>query len=130
MSTGLASSQSSSRKASLSASVSAGFPVLAGLDQHARVNERQFVEFQQQFRHTLEMLRSISSLWNRQDPCIISGFDMDRTQAANALAGQPLGTFVCRFSMNQRGTLVLSVKVCARVPLYLDSQVVLCAASP
>ena len=97
----------------------AGFPVLAGLDQHARVHVRQFQAFQEKFRHTLEMLRSIASLWNRQDPCIISGFDMDRAAATNALAGQPLGTFVCRFSMNQRGTLVLSVKVPA-TPCDID----------
>jgi hypothetical protein len=87
--------------------------VLAGLDTNARVHERQFVEFQKQFRNTLDMLRSIASLWNRQDPCIISGFDMDRARATQALAGQPLGTFVCRFSMNQGGVLVLSCKVCS-----------------
>jgi hypothetical protein len=52
-----------------------------------------------------------SALSPLQDPCIISGFDMDRTRAAQALAGHPLGTFVCRFSMNQAGVLVLSCKV-------------------
>ena len=89
----------------------AGFPVLAGLDVHARVATQQFVEFQRQFRAALSMLRSISGLWNRQDPCIVSGFDMDRRRAITALAAQPVGTFICRFSMNQPGCLVLSCKV-------------------
>jgi hypothetical protein len=89
----------------------AGFPILAGLDVHARVATNQFVEFQRQFRAALSMLRSISGLWNRQDPCIVSGFDMDRRHAISALAGQPVGTFICRFSMNQPGCLVLSCKV-------------------
>lgn len=89
----------------------AGFPVIAGLDLHARVDPRQFNEFQRQFRAALQMLRSISSLWNRQEPCIVSGFDMDRRRAISALAAQPVGTFICRFSMNQPGCLVLSCKV-------------------
>lgn len=89
----------------------AGFPVIAGLDLHARVDPRQFNEFQRQFRAALQMLRSISSLWNRQEPCIVSGFDMDRRRAIGALAAQPVGTFICRFSMNQPGCLVLSCKV-------------------
>lgn len=85
--------------------------MLAGLDTNARVHERQFQEFQRQFRDALTMLQSISALWNRQDPCIISGFDMDRSKATAALANQPLGTFICRFSMNRSGCLVLSCKV-------------------
>lgn len=89
----------------------AGFPVLAGLDVHARVAMEQFVEFQRQFRSALSLLRSISGLWNRQEPCIVSGFDMDRRRAITALGGQPVGTFICRFSMNQPGCLVLSCKV-------------------
>lgn len=89
--------------------------MLAGLDTNARVHERQFVEYQRQFRAALAMLRSISALWNRQDPCVISGFDMDRAKATAALAAQPLGTFICRFSMNRSGCLVLSCKARASV---------------
>lgn len=111
----------------------AGFPVIAGLDLHARVDPRQFNEFQRQFRAALQMLRSIASLWNRQEPCIVSGFDMDRRRAIGALAAQPVGTFICRFSMNQPGCLVLSCKVRPhrphRLPICYAPHIALAAAS-
>ena len=85
---------------------------MAGLDLNVLVARHQFVDFQNTFQMVLAMLRRISSLWNLQDPCIVSGFDMDRTNAIAALASEPPGTFICRFSMNQIGCLVLSCKVC------------------
>lgn len=46
-----------------------------------------------------------------QDPCVIAGFDMDRLGTVTALAKEPAGTFICRFSLSQPGCLVLSTKV-------------------
>ncbi len=50
-------------------------------------------------------------MWNLEDPVVISGFDMDRAGTVAALANEPCGTFVCRFSMSQSGCLVLTCKV-------------------
>mmetsp|Transcript_19110 Transcript_19110/g.49641 ORF Transcript_19110/g.49641 Transcript_19110/m.49641 type:complete len:957 (-) Transcript_19110:1046-3916(-) len=88
----------------------AGFPS----DQssaHAEVSQGQWEEFIAQFRATLDLLRQISSVWNVEDPCVISGFDMDRQGTVQALVNQPSGTFICRFSMSQPGCLVLSCKM-------------------
>jgi len=87
---------------------------MAGLDLSVRVARHQFTDFQHTFAMVLAMLRRIAALWNMQDPCIVSGFDMDRATAIAALAAEPPGTFICRFSMNQIGCLVLSCK--ARPP--------------
>jgi hypothetical protein len=38
----------------------------------------QWDEFCAQFRSVLNLLRQISGVWNLEDPCVISGFDMDR----------------------------------------------------
>eukprot|EP00882_Tetradesmus_deserticola_P013019 GHRQ01013804.1.p1 GENE.GHRQ01013804.1~~GHRQ01013804.1.p1 ORF type:complete len:227 (+),score=22.07 GHRQ01013804.1:87-767(+) len=50
-------------------------------------------------------------VWNLQDPCVIAGFDMDRLGTVQALALEPVGTFICRFSSSQPGCLVLSCRV-------------------
>ena len=46
----------------------------------------------------------------QEEPCVVSGFDMDRVGTVTALAKEPPGTFICRFSMSQPGCLVLSCK--------------------
>jgi hypothetical protein len=50
-------------------------------------------------------------VWNLEDPCVIAGFDMDRLGTVQALSLEPVGTFICRFSMSQPGCLVLSCRV-------------------
>jgi len=87
----------------------AGFPMDSSSD-HASISQVQWEEFQGQFRNVLNLLRQISTVWNLEDPCVISGFDMDRVGTVQALAKEPAGTFICRFSMSQPGCLVLSCK--------------------
>ncbi|KAL6760230.1 hypothetical protein V8C86DRAFT_1786336, partial [Haematococcus lacustris] len=55
-----------------------------------------------------------------EDPCVVSGFDMDRVGVEYALASEPVGTFVCRFSMSLPGCLVLSCKVLPQGPEQED----------
>lgn len=47
---------------------------------------------------------------------MVSGLDMDRAKAVAALAPEPVGTFLCRFSWSNFGTLVLTCKVPAGTP--------------
>lgn len=49
-------------------------------------------------------------VWNKEDPCLICGFDMEPLGAAQALASQPEGTLVVCFSTHQPGSLVLACK--------------------
>lgn len=88
----------------------AGFPAEASADQHITVSRGQWEEFVQQFRGVLQLLQQIANVWNLQEPCIISGFDMDRVGTIQALSNEPAGTFICRFSMSQPGCLVLTCK--------------------
>ncbi|KAJ9518665.1 hypothetical protein QJQ45_018756, partial [Haematococcus lacustris] len=88
----------------------AGFPLNATSD-HVVVSAAQWAEFRGQFQAVLNLVRQISPVWNLEDPCVISGFDMDRQGCEHALAAEPVGTFVCRFSLSQPGSLVLSCKV-------------------
>lgn len=50
-------------------------------------------------------------VWNREEPCVICGFDMDAPGAAAALASQPVGTAVCCLPPEQPGALLLVVRV-------------------
>ncbi|GAX73388.1 hypothetical protein CEUSTIGMA_g841.t1 [Chlamydomonas eustigma] len=77
-----------------------------------RISGNQAVSFMTQFRSILSLLSQISMVWNMEDPHVVSGFDMDRVGATKALSNQPLGTFICRFSITQPGCLVLSCKTC------------------
>ncbi|KAJ9522360.1 hypothetical protein QJQ45_008167 [Haematococcus lacustris] len=97
----------------------AGFPAGAS-SEHATVSAGQWQEFQAQFQLVLNLVRQISSVWNLEDPCVVSGFDMDRVGVEYALASEPVGTFVCRFSMSQPGCLVLSCKVLPQGPEHED----------
>lgn len=94
----------------------AGFPALAGLDPTSRIRFGQFHAFQRHFRAAINLLHCAADLWNQTDPAIISGFDMDCRTAEDALASQPIGTFVCRLCMRQAGCLVLSCKVRSHAP--------------
>eukprot|EP00201_Polytomella_parva_P015858 CAMPEP_0175065646 /NCGR_PEP_ID=MMETSP0052_2-20121109/16053_1 /TAXON_ID=51329 ORGANISM="Polytomella parva, Strain SAG 63-3" /NCGR_SAMPLE_ID=MMETSP0052_2 /ASSEMBLY_ACC=CAM_ASM_000194 /LENGTH=264 /DNA_ID=CAMNT_0016332229 /DNA_START=136 /DNA_END=926 /DNA_ORIENTATION=+ len=87
----------------------AGFDLSSA--DHAVISRFQWDEFRHQFRSVLSLLRQIATVWNLEDPCAISGFDMDRVGTVNALVNEPNGTFICRFSMSQPGCLVLSCKV-------------------
>lgn len=49
-------------------------------------------------------------MWNKEDPCVIAGFDMEPLGAAQALASQPPGAVVCCFSLEQPVSLVLTCK--------------------
>lgn len=89
----------------------AGFPALAGLDADSRIPPAQFRSFRIHFTAALDLLRYMPDLWNRSDTCIISGFDMDSRTAESTLAGQPVGTFICRLCMQQAGSLIMSCKV-------------------
>lgn len=86
----------------------AGFPMGGGA---TGVSPNQWNEFTTQFRDVLKMLKRIGGLWDREDPCVISGLHLDRRGTVQALSAQPTGTFVCRLSWSMPGTLVLSCKV-------------------
>lgn len=45
---------------------------------HASISQVQWDEFVVQYRTVLNLLRQIAGVWNLEDPCVISGFDMDR----------------------------------------------------
>lgn len=75
------------------------------------ISPRQWEEFAGQYRSVLQLLRQIAPVWNLEEPCVIAGFDMDRVGTVQALASEPPGTFICRFSMSQPGSLVLTCKV-------------------
>ncbi|CAD7697834.1 unnamed protein product [Ostreobium quekettii] len=91
----------------------AGFPVGGG---DVDVSPMQWEEFTSQFRDVLNLLTKISSVWNHEDPCVISGLDMDRGRTAQALAREPPGTFICRLSWSEPGSLVLTCKVAPGTP--------------
>lgn len=86
----------------------AGFPVGGG---DVDVSAIQWEEFTSQFRDVLNLLAKISAVWNLEDPCVISGLDMDRCRTSQALAREPPGTFICRLSWSEPGSLVLTCKV-------------------
>ena len=86
----------------------AGFPVGGG---DVNVSAMQWEEFTSQFRDVLNLLAKISPVWNLEDPCVISGLDMDRCRTSQALAREPPGTVICRLSWSEPGSLVLTCKV-------------------
>lgn len=53
----------------------AGFPVGGG---DANVAIQQWEEFTSQFRDVLDLLKRIASVWDLDDPCVISGLHIDR----------------------------------------------------
>lgn len=53
----------------------AGFPVGGG---DADVATEQWEEFTTQFRDVLNLLKRIASVWDLEDPCVISGLHIDR----------------------------------------------------
>jgi hypothetical protein len=80
----------------------AGFPISSITSPAVTtVSQAQWEEFVMQFRNVLVLLRQIANVWNLEEPCVISGFDMDRMGTITALANEPPGTFICRFSMSQ-----------------------------
>ncbi|CAD7701308.1 unnamed protein product [Ostreobium quekettii] len=91
----------------------AGFPAGGG---DVDVSPIQWEEFTTQFRDVLGLLTKISAVWNHEDPCVISGLDMDRGRTAQALAKEPSGTFICRLSWSEPGSLVLTCKVAPGTP--------------
>ncbi|GIL70201.1 hypothetical protein Vretimale_3493 [Volvox reticuliferus] len=88
----------------------AGFPMDSNRE-HDTISPQQWDEFCSQFRSIVNTLQQVASVWNMEDPVVISGFDMDRAGTIAALANEPAGTFICRFSMSQPGCLVLTCKV-------------------
>lgn len=86
----------------------AGFPIGGGA---AGISQNQWNEFTTQFRDVMSLLKRIASVWDNEDPCVISGFHLDRRGTVQALMQEPAGTFVCRLSWSMPGTLVLSCKV-------------------
>ncbi|KAG2452631.1 hypothetical protein HYH02_002865 [Chlamydomonas schloesseri] len=88
----------------------AGFPS-ESMREHDTISQQQWDEFCAQFRNIVGTLQQVASVWNMEDPVVISGFDMDRAGTINALVNEPAGTFICRFSMSQPGCLVLTCKV-------------------
>jgi len=80
------------------------------------ISKGQWEEFVVQLKALLLMLRQLATVWNREDPCVIAGLDMDRQGTVQALMQEPSGTFICRFSMSQPGCLVLSTKVTPGYP--------------
>ena len=74
------------------------------------VSQAQWTEFSAQFQTVLVLLRHIANVWNLEEPCVVSGFDMDRVGTVQALAAEPPGTFIVRFSLSQPGCLVLTCK--------------------
>lgn len=93
----------------------AGFPDLAGVDKNARISTSQFADFKAFFSTTVASVRLVAMLWNARKPsCVLGGFDVDQGRAAEALQPQPVGTFVCFFSMQGQfaGHLVVACKVC------------------
>jgi len=86
----------------------AGFPIGGGA---TGISINQWNEFTSQFRDVLSLLKRIASVWDNEDPCVISGFHLDRRGTVQALMQEPAGTFVCRLSWSMPGTLVLSCKV-------------------
>lgn len=66
-------------------------------------------------------------VWNCEDPCVIAGFDMDRLGTVQALSLEPVGTFICRFSMSQPGCLVLTCRVAPTHPNAGKPRFCLCA---
>ncbi len=78
--------------------------------EHDTISQRQWDEFTAQFQRIVNTLQQVASVWNLEDPVVISGFDMDRAGTISALANEPAGTFICRFSMSQPGCLVLTCK--------------------
>ncbi|GLC44187.1 hypothetical protein PLESTM_001565000 [Pleodorina starrii] len=88
----------------------AGFP-MDSTREHDTISPQQWDEFCSQFRSIVNTLQQVASVWNLEDPVVISGFDMDRAGTITALANEPAGTFICRFSMSQPGCLVLTCKV-------------------
>ncbi|EFJ50616.1 hypothetical protein VOLCADRAFT_116796 [Volvox carteri f. nagariensis] len=88
----------------------AGFPMDSNRE-HDTISPQQWDEFSSQFRSIVNTLQQVASVWTLEDPVVISGFDMDRAGTITALANEPAGTFICRFSMSQPGCLVLTCKV-------------------
>ena len=86
----------------------AGFPIRGGA---TGISINQWNEFTSQFRDIMSLLKRIASVWDDEDPCVISGFHLDRRGTVQALMEEPAGTFVCRLSWSMPGTLVLSCKV-------------------
>eukprot|EP00210_Caulerpa_lentillifera_P008045 g7682.t1 len=87
----------------------AGFPVHG--EEVFSIHLNQWTEFKNQFTEVLKLLKKIGGLWDREDPCVISGMHLDRQGTVQALSGQPPGTFLCRLSWSMPGSLVLCCKV-------------------
>lgn len=69
----------------------AGFPCEGILSPDVTVSEPQWQEFCGQFQNVLTLLRQIATVWNMEEPCVISSFDMDRQGTVQ------VGTRVPRF---------------------------------
>lgn len=89
----------------------AGFPLDAAANPGVTISQQQWDDFLGQFKATLQLLRQMPQVWNREDPCVIAGFDMDDQGAAQALALEPHGSCIVRFSVAQPGSLLLTCKV-------------------
>lgn len=72
---------------------------------------QEWEAFTGQLAAILASLNQISDSWNAQDPCVVAGFAVDRVRAVELLEEEPVGTFICRFSLSQPGSLVVSCKV-------------------
>jgi hypothetical protein len=67
------------------------------------VSQQQWDEFKGQFHTVLQLLTCISPNWNLEDPCLISGFDMDRQGTVQV--GPPRLLPSCRCSLHAAAVL-------------------------
>ncbi len=78
----------------------------------------QLVKFAANYQASLGFLQAhLPALWNRLHPCVVAGFSVTRDVATRRLAGEPVGTFLCRLSASSSvGGLALAVRVAADHP--------------
>eukprot|EP01026_Neomeris_dumetosa_P051907 TRINITY_DN4577_c0_g2_i1.p2 TRINITY_DN4577_c0_g2~~TRINITY_DN4577_c0_g2_i1.p2 ORF type:complete len:202 (-),score=33.07 TRINITY_DN4577_c0_g2_i1:296-901(-) len=68
-----------------------------------------FDAFCDKFKEALKILALVSRYWNMEDPCVIAGFDCDKTRAESALQSRTPGTFIIRMSFGDFGKLVVTL---------------------
>lgn len=60
----------------------------------------------------LSLLRLIHRLWDFQQPATaVAGLHLSRSAVVSLLRGQPPGTFICRVSFSQPGSLIVSCRL-------------------
>lgn len=75
------------------------------------MGKEQFADFQSAWDKMCRLLLKLRTCWIADNPHVICGFDVDHRRAVRALADQPPGSFLCRFSLSRPGNFVLVCKV-------------------